>query len=159
MPFFALGFLVVWHLAGWSRPLVLLAYAVPIAALACQAHDAAAACAAVAAAGAIAFLPHLPIPRPLVFLGTISYSLYLIHFPLGVKAMNLALPRVPDPLQVPLFAALLVLVVGAAWLFHLAIERPAIGWSARMRLSPKPAPSPDSVPGLAATMAPVAAKG
>ncbi|WP_219212843.1 acyltransferase family protein [Variovorax boronicumulans] len=69
------------------------------------------------------------IPRVILWFGAISYSLYLVHFPIGVKLLNLSLGRVP---QVPseLFAlAALVASVLAAWGMYALVERPAMALS------------------------------
>lgn len=64
--------------------------------------------------------------RPLLYLGTISYSLYLLHYPvstLAIAATRRFLPRVAG-----LFVALLACIV-AAHLFHRFVEHPAQKWS------------------------------
>lgn len=146
LPYFALGFLVVWYLKRWSGLAMVLAYTVPVAAVMTLDHSLTWMSAALLAAVLIAVAPDLKAPRPLLFLGMISYSLYLIHFPLGVKAMNFLMPRIPESLHIGLFVALTLLVIGAAWGFYLVIERPAIGWSARVRLKRAPS-SPTTAPG------------
>jgi peptidoglycan/LPS O-acetylase OafA/YrhL len=134
MPFFALGFLVVWYQQRWSSVWVVGLYALPIIALCAHAHGVLWSVAGVGAATLIAVAPDLKVPRPFLFLGTISYSLYLIHFPIGIKAMNLLMPRIPEALHPLLFLGLTLLVIVAAWIFYLVIERPAVGWSARLKL-------------------------
>lgn len=67
--------------------------------------------------------------RPLLYLGTISYSLYLLHYPVGTLSFAVTkrfLPRVPG-----LFVALLACIV-AAHLFHRFVEHPAQRWSRRI---------------------------
>ncbi len=67
--------------------------------------------------------------RPLLYLGTISYSLYLLHYPvsnLSFAVTRRFLPRVPG-----LFVALLACIV-AAHLFHRLVEHPAQRWSRRI---------------------------
>jgi len=74
-----------------------------------------------------------PVPAIFEFPGEISYSLYLIHFPLGVKLINL-LQRHLSPSQNWL-AFLLAFAVSilAAWLFWKWFEKPAARWSAGIR--------------------------
>lgn len=85
------------------------------------------ACTATLAALALARNQILPaVFRPLAWVGKISYSLYLVHVPVGVYILMRLLP--------PLFAGslsyisaqllLLVVTVGAASLFYHVAERP-----------------------------------
>lgn len=63
-------------------------------------------------------------------LGTISYSLYLIHVPVGGRILGLGLAHAHGGVaRVVVLAGSLVLTVGAAVLFYLAVERPARRWS------------------------------
>ncbi len=65
--------------------------------------------------------------RPLVFLGTFAYSIYLIHVPIQQLFWQYAL-RPLDLAPLPAFGLLLVfgtpIILGAAYLFFLACERP-----------------------------------
>jgi peptidoglycan/LPS O-acetylase OafA/YrhL len=64
--------------------------------------------------------------RPVAFLGRISYSVYLVHFPvLLLAAPHLAGPPRPGVL-VPLFAAVVVPTLALAWLGHRLVEVPSI---------------------------------
>jgi peptidoglycan/LPS O-acetylase OafA/YrhL len=69
--------------------------------------------------------------RPLRFLGSISYSLYLVHVPIGGRVMNVVarLQLGPFSAVVVTLGAFLVSVV-AAYAFHAAIEGPARKWAA-----------------------------
>jgi peptidoglycan/LPS O-acetylase OafA/YrhL len=60
--------------------------------------------------------------RPLRFLGQISYAIYLLHF---VAIMNLSRFAALYPKTYLLFALSLVVVIAAATLAHILIERPA----------------------------------
>lgn len=65
--------------------------------------------------------------RPLVLLGSFSYSIYLLHDPLLALGIHYARPLiVAAPLQAFPFvlATLLPVVLGLSWLFHLTFERP-----------------------------------
>jgi peptidoglycan/LPS O-acetylase OafA/YrhL len=63
--------------------------------------------------------------KPLVFTGTVSYSLYLVHFPifklLGIAWLNLFGSK-PDSFLIPTIATFLMLPF--AWLFYRSIELP-----------------------------------
>jgi peptidoglycan/LPS O-acetylase OafA/YrhL len=85
-----------------------------------------------ATACAIAFL-NINRETRWMFLGRISYSMYLVHVPIGGRVINLA-DRLPDTLTyklLGLFVALLATIVAAALFYHF-IERPAQHWSARI---------------------------
>jgi peptidoglycan/LPS O-acetylase OafA/YrhL len=66
-----------------------------------------------------------PWVKPLVFTGTVSYSLYLIHFPV-FKLLGIAWLAVygskPDSFLIPTIATLLMLPL--SWLFYRSIELP-----------------------------------
>jgi peptidoglycan/LPS O-acetylase OafA/YrhL len=72
------------------------------------------------------FLP----PRSLVFLGSISYSFYLIHEPI-LEYLTPLLGRGDVPHVLLTFAASLALTVVAAWATYRFIELPAIAFSRR----------------------------
>jgi peptidoglycan/LPS O-acetylase OafA/YrhL len=73
----------------------------------------------------ILFLPNLAW-RPLVWLGTISYSLYLLHVPIGGRVMNF-LERFSEFGFVQLLSVPLALAVSlfVAWIFFLLVEKPS----------------------------------
>lgn len=58
--------------------------------------------------------PEIPIGKTLSFLGGASYSIYLAHVPVLAVAYRLGLG----------FATSVILAVGAALLYHIAVERP-----------------------------------
>lgn len=74
--------------------------------------------------------------RPLVWLGVVSYSLYLIHDPL-LALMRAGLAR-HDLQPLPAFAILVVigvpLVLGASYVFHRCVERPFLSRRAKRRV-------------------------
>ncbi len=77
----------------------------------------------------------LPWPRlpALAFLGTISYSLYLLHWIIGTKVLNLAAHLRSD---VAMYAALVIAIVvslGCATLFWAWVERPFVTLSRQIR--------------------------
>lgn len=74
-----------------------------------------------------------------VKLGAISYSLYLLHVPIGGRVINLGI-RIPYSLFWRLVFLLLAVVVsiGASLLFSRWIERPAQRWSSSIKYRREP---------------------
>lgn len=90
---------------------------------------------AVATAGAIAFVRRDF--RILGFLGAISYSLYLVHVPVGERVLDLGLAHVHSGLaRCTLLAISLIASLGAATLLYRYVERPAQRLSGRIRYRP-----------------------
>lgn len=72
--------------------------------------------------------------RPLVWLGSLSYSLYLVHVPIGGRAMNLLLPHAHGMAARCLVLAFsLALSVFLAYGLYRIVERPAQRWSSAIR--------------------------
>ena len=69
-------------------------------------------------------------PAPLLWFGSISYSLFLIHVPIGGRVVNLLSRWALTP-TTQLFACLLALLVSVlvAQLFYAMIELPSHQWS------------------------------
>jgi peptidoglycan/LPS O-acetylase OafA/YrhL len=67
------------------------------------------------------------------FLGQISYSVYLVHIPIGGRIINLSETFFKDELtrSLMVFVALAVSIF-AAWVFFVVIEKPAINWSKKL---------------------------
>ncbi|MEH6406586.1 MAG: acyltransferase [Leeuwenhoekiella sp.] len=63
-----------------------------------------------------------PIPKYLKFPGMISYSIYLIHFPLGIKFINLIKHKIPLSYSWVLFSVTMILVFAASYLFYRVFE-------------------------------------
>lgn len=100
-------------------------------------------CTALAAAGIILFWK-TQVPRSLLFLGAISYSLYLVHVPFGGRVVNLSLRFVEGragKYLVVVFA--LSVSLTAAWLLYKLVELPAQRWASRINYRRK---TPESVP-------------
>lgn len=68
------------------------------------------------------------------FFSNISYSLYLIHVPIGGRIINLSLRFVKTDNQKYLaIATAFITSIIAAYLFYLVVEKPAIKWSKKIR--------------------------
>jgi peptidoglycan/LPS O-acetylase OafA/YrhL len=67
------------------------------------------------------------VPAFLSWLGTVSYSLYLMHLPILLVVMRLAgeLRRAPLPLQIGVSVAFLSVLLPVCWLTHRLLELPA----------------------------------
>ena len=89
----------------------------------------------------IAFMPMLS-AAPLDWLGRISYSLYLVHSPVGERLMNLT--HRFDPPAVVSLAIAMGLTLLFAWGFNVAIEEPARRWARRVGQGASPAPVPSA---------------
>lgn len=71
------------------------------------------------------------------FLSKISYSLYLIHVPIGGRIINLSLKFVETESQKYFVIALALIVsIIVASIFYLVIEKPAVKWSKQFRYEP-----------------------
>ncbi len=68
--------------------------------------------------------------------GSISYSLYLVHFPLGVKFLNLVLPRTTGTgLHILLGLVTMAGCTTVAYVFFRYIEKPSAEWSQKIRFA------------------------
>jgi len=76
--------------------------------------------------------------RPIQFLGKISYSLYLIHLPVGWRLITLT-KMLGGPVLSPVASSLVFLAaifvsIVAAWIFFLAVEAPSIRLAKRVEV-------------------------
>jgi peptidoglycan/LPS O-acetylase OafA/YrhL len=130
LPCFLLG-IATFHLStGGIDRLPFFGFSFALAAIALKLLNPFAVLAAVGTALAIAFVRR--VPRVLVWLGAISYPLYLLHVPVSYTALTIA-----GRLGVSSLAWVYV-IAGAsalftAWLLHLLIELPAQRWSSKIR--------------------------
>jgi peptidoglycan/LPS O-acetylase OafA/YrhL len=73
--------------------------------------------------------------RPLMFFGNISYSLYLVHIPIGVRVMKLGKHFTSGPWQeLAVTLAALAISVIAAYIFYRLFEKPCSDLSQRIKL-------------------------
>lgn len=73
------------------------------------------------------------VPRLFLWLGAISYSLYLLHVPIGMRVINLGArlePTLPNVLGMLVLA--LVVSLGSAFALHRWVELPAQRWARRL---------------------------
>lgn len=83
----------------------------------------------------IAFIHFINHPfKPLMFLGMISYSLYLVHTPLGTDSLIQFLQNyiTSDNGRIWLMFLSLPIVIGIAWLYYQFIEKKALAWSRKI---------------------------
>lgn len=76
--------------------------------------------------------------QPLVFLGKLSYSFYLIHVQVGWFAMDLLIRSYPDGNRTFFLALSIALTLAASQVFYQYIERPSHRWSQRLASHRKP---------------------
>ena len=132
LPFFALGFVAfLYHGARMPRfPLILWAMAFSVL---CYLNEGVVA----AVVGLVAMLLiFVPVPNRvpvLSFLGTISYSLYLVHVPVGARVINLA-ARLPPSLSVQIAGMIVAAAVSlfAAWALWRFVEMPSMRMAKRV---------------------------
>lgn len=71
---------------------------------------------------------------PFLFLGKISYSLYLLHIPIGTRIINLSQRYVHSTAgKLATLAMAFAMSIAAAWLLYRYVERPAQQWSSGIR--------------------------
>lgn len=71
------------------------------------------------------------IPPPIIWLGEISYSVYLIHaLVMGTvgRVVDMMLPRLPLTVQFALVPALLAVIIACGAILHRTVEKPARDW-------------------------------
>jgi peptidoglycan/LPS O-acetylase OafA/YrhL len=71
--------------------------------------------------------------RVLLFLGNISYSIYLLHVPIGTRITNLT-EALTDSVSIRIIAGLVAFIVtiGISFIYYKLIELPAIKWAKRL---------------------------
>jgi peptidoglycan/LPS O-acetylase OafA/YrhL len=80
-------------------------------------------------------------------LGDVSYSLYLIHLPIGVSLIGMMSHWIPySSWFLGLLDAIgLAACVWAAWIMYQFIEKPSQEWSSAIKFSRRPEPTPQPV--------------
>lgn len=64
-------------------------------------------------------------PKSMRFIGNISYSMYLIHYPIAKQLIRLLMRFLPSPIAWVLFFIAFIIVIPVAWLFYQYIEEPS----------------------------------
>lgn len=73
-------------------------------------------------------------PKPLVFLGHISYSLYLLHIPIGGRIINISEVLVKNhDLRVLILWVTLAVCIVCSWFFYRWVEKPFQKWSKNIK--------------------------
>lgn len=134
LPIFGLGVLVAFRFPSWTwRDVALAGLLLVLIGFTFNPIE------AVVAAGSLAMivlavqdrLPTVPLLR---WMGSISYSLYLIHVPVGGRVVNLATRINPSPLeQLIVYLTGAIVSIAAAWLFWRLIEWPSHQWTRRLK--------------------------
>ena len=87
---------------------------------------------------AVTYLAKARIPSLFLWLGKISYSLFLIHYGVSSVVMHWLEPWVgnsPNRACGAMVFALLV-SIASAWLLHLSVEKPCQKWIKKLRVKP-----------------------
>jgi peptidoglycan/LPS O-acetylase OafA/YrhL len=130
---FGLGTAAFRFYAGLDGRLVLFATAVALTGVNAIALSPLTAGIGLASAMTIVFV-RVPSWRPLAGLGAISYSLYLLHVPIGGRIVNLGTRFAHSLLaQSVVLAAAVVCSCVAAYALYRIVEAPAQRWSSRFR--------------------------
>ena len=151
LPLFALGIATMQRVTG-LLPLGLYALLVSASAIAAFGIGHEQAFVGVIAAVLIAALSRVPSNsragrvlewKPFLWLGSVSYSLYLVHVPIGGRVINLGQRFIGGPLsQVLLLSIAIAVSLVATYVLYRLVERPAQRWSSRLRYT-KPTPTAD----------------
>lgn len=77
------------------------------------------------------------IPKYLLFTGEISYSIYLIHYPIGVKFLNLLYPKLDQQYAWELFFADLLFIILLSYCFYKLVEVPSERFAGKFKYKRK----------------------
>jgi peptidoglycan/LPS O-acetylase OafA/YrhL len=72
-------------------------------------------------------------PQSMNFIGKISYSLYLVHYPISKMMIRFLMKLLPAPIAWILFLIVFAIVIPVAWLFYKYIEAPSEKYSQAIR--------------------------
>jgi peptidoglycan/LPS O-acetylase OafA/YrhL len=134
LPVFTLGILTFHYYVGWCGVSVYCLASLLMSGAIFLTGSPVIGVAALTAALSIAFVRG-PGAKWIVWLGTISYSFYLLHVPIGGRIINLGerlATRIPDKLLIGFVLAALGISIAVASLYHRLLERPSQEWSSRI---------------------------
>jgi peptidoglycan/LPS O-acetylase OafA/YrhL len=78
------------------------------------------------------------VPRLMSFFGMISYSIYLVHIPIGGKVINLGKRFAHTlPTQILVLLCAFAVTIASAYMLYFWIERPAKIWSSSLKYTLK----------------------
>jgi peptidoglycan/LPS O-acetylase OafA/YrhL len=87
---------------------------------------------------AFIFFYNLRVPKFFNFLGEISYSVYLIHFVIGLKFINLSIRYVNPSLYWALFIVAIIFIYAVSYVFYRIIEIPSAKLSNKVKYRKRP---------------------
>lgn len=146
LPLFLMGIAAYQHVSGRLPVPAFLAVIAAAAIVAAATGSPAGALAGALASLAIAFVS-LPRQAWITAAASLTYSFYLLHEPIGSRAVSLVSRMGSGPL---LDATALAAGIGsslvAAWILFLLVERPALEWASRISYGGAASPSPPPAP-------------
>ncbi len=133
-PCFFLGFAACYLRTGRSSPRESLILSVLVIAAAFTGSSIPQISTGVLTSVAILYLPTIHWKLG-AFFGAISYSLYLVHFPLGVKIVNASLPHFTGSAHWVLMPVTIAICSATAYVLFKLVEEPSARWSQQIKLS------------------------
>lgn len=133
---FVLGILTAFYRREKLSKNLFLLLLVLVATMICYRHSVIAGSITFMTAILIAFYGSYGNTKILIFLGNISYSLYLLHVPIGGKIINLS--KRLDLNEASKFGVILMALacsVFASWLFYKFIEKPSHQWAKKIKFN------------------------
>jgi peptidoglycan/LPS O-acetylase OafA/YrhL len=89
------------------------------------------------------------LPKPLLFPGKISYAIYLIHWPIGIKFLRLPYPILQHHSVWLMLVFTLFMIIFLSYYFYKWIEVPAEKFASRFKYQQKQKALPTQLPQLA----------
>jgi peptidoglycan/LPS O-acetylase OafA/YrhL len=152
---FALGAVLCWTMTRRMNPAWLIGYAAVLGYVSYQTGDVQVwtglgAAAAVLIAAGVGRLHHGVGGRPVLFMGTVSYSVYLMHALVGPQVLGYGAAWFGRSIYVavPLVFAGIAVSFWVAWLMHRYVERPGIEVGKMLRHKPATMREPNDPPGV-----------